>query len=86
MWAHIARVVFNLFYRISFILGSEVLNYPMRIERLERKGGGEGGDVAQLKRPRLEGRPNTAARLAGGRRVTQQGMILYVMDGPCRLP
>ncbi len=34
---------------------------------------------------RLEGWPNTAARLAGSRRVTQQGAILYVMDGPCRL-
>jgi hypothetical protein len=34
----------------------------------------------------LEGWPNTAARLAGRRRVTQQGVILYVMDGPCRLP
>jgi hypothetical protein len=31
---------------------------------------------------RLEGWPNTAARLAGWRRVTQQGVILYVMDGP----
>ncbi len=29
---------------------------------------------------------NTAARLAGWRRVTQQGVILYVMDGLCRLP
>ncbi len=35
---------------------------------------------------RLEGWPNTAARLTGWRRVTQQGVILYVMDGPCRLP
>ncbi len=35
---------------------------------------------------RLEGWPNTAARLACWRRVTQQGVILYVMDGPCRLP
>ncbi len=31
----------------------------------------------------LDGCPNTAARLAGFRRVTQQGVILYVMDGPC---
>ncbi len=35
---------------------------------------------------RLEGWPNTAARLAGWRRVTQQGVILYMKDGPCRLP
>ncbi len=34
---------------------------------------------------RLEGWPNTAARLAGWRSVTQQGVISYVMDGPCRL-
>jgi hypothetical protein len=35
---------------------------------------------------RLEGWPNTAARLVGWRRVTQQGVILYAMDGPCPLP
>jgi hypothetical protein len=29
---------------------------------------------------------NTAARLAGWSRVTQQGVILNGMDGPCRLP
>jgi hypothetical protein len=39
-----------------------------------------------LRGRRLEGWPNTAARLAGWRRVTQQGVIVYVMDGPCRLP
>jgi hypothetical protein len=41
--------------------------------------------LLQLRR-RLEGWPNTAARLAGWRRVTQQGVILYVMDGPTCLP
>ncbi len=35
---------------------------------------------------RLEGWPSTAARLAGWRRVTQQGGISYVRDGPYRLP
>jgi hypothetical protein len=35
---------------------------------------------------RLEGWSNTAARLAGWRRAISQGVILYVMDGPCRLP
>ncbi len=35
---------------------------------------------------RLEGWSNMAARLASWRRVAQQGVILYVMDGPCRLP
>jgi hypothetical protein len=35
---------------------------------------------------RLEGLPNTAARLASWRRVTQQGVILLVMAGPCHLP
>ncbi len=35
---------------------------------------------------RLEGWPNTAARLAGWRRVTQKGVILYLVDGPNRLP
>ncbi len=35
---------------------------------------------------RLEDWPNTAARLAGWMRETQQGVILYIMDGPCRLP
>jgi hypothetical protein len=44
---------------------------------------GSGGD--QWDR-RLEGWPNMAARLTGWRRVTQQGVILYVMNGPCRLP
>jgi hypothetical protein len=33
----------------------------------------------------LEGRPNTAARLAGWRTLTQLVVILYVMDGPSRL-
>ncbi len=36
--------------------------------------------------PRLEGWSYTAARLANWRRVTQQGVAFYVMDGPCRLP
>ncbi len=35
---------------------------------------------------RLERWPNRAARLAGWRRVTQQGVILYVIYGPCLLP
>ncbi len=35
---------------------------------------------------KLEGWAKTAAGLAGWRRVTQQGVILYVMDGQCRLP
>ncbi len=35
---------------------------------------------------RLEGWPNTAARLAGKRRVTQQGVILYLMDVSHHLP
>ncbi len=35
---------------------------------------------------RLEGWPNTAARLPGWRRVTKQAVILYVLDSPCRLP
>jgi hypothetical protein len=35
---------------------------------------------------RLEGWPNTAARLAGWRRLNQQRVILYVMGGPCHLP
>ena len=35
---------------------------------------------------RLEGWFNTAARLAGWRSMTHQGVILYVTDGPCRLP
>ncbi len=30
--------------------------------------------------------PNTAAPIAGWRRMTHQGVILYVMDGPCHLP
>ncbi len=30
----------------------------------------------------IEGWPNTAGRLAGWRRVNQQGVILSVMDGP----
>jgi hypothetical protein len=34
----------------------------------------------------LEGWPNTAARLAGWRRVTREVCFLYVMDGPCHLP
>jgi hypothetical protein len=34
------------------------------------------------KRAKQEGWPNKAARLAGLRRVTQQGVILYMMDGP----
>jgi hypothetical protein len=33
---------------------------------------------------RLEGCPNLAARLADWRRVAQKGVILYLMDGPCR--
>jgi hypothetical protein len=33
----------------------------------------------------LEGWSNTTVRLAGWRRATLQGEILYVMDGPCRL-
>ncbi len=35
---------------------------------------------------RLEGWTNTAARLAGWRRVTQQGVILYMIEGPCHQP
>ncbi len=35
---------------------------------------------------RLEGWPNTAARLAGWRRVTQQAVRFCVMDSPCHLP
>ncbi len=35
---------------------------------------------------RLVSWSNTAARLAGWRRVTQQSVILYAMDSPCRLP
>jgi hypothetical protein len=34
------------------------------------------------KRAKQEGWPNKAVRLAGLRRVTQQGVILYMMDGP----
>jgi hypothetical protein len=34
---------------------------------------------------RKEGWPNTAARLRGWMRVTQQGVILYGMDGSCRM-
>ncbi len=44
---------------------------------------GSGGDQGGRS---LEGWPNMADRLAGWRRVTQQGVILYVMDEPCRLP
>jgi hypothetical protein len=33
----------------------------------------------------IEGWSNTAARLASRRRVAQQDVILYQMDGPCRL-
>ncbi len=35
---------------------------------------------------RLESWTNAAARRAGWKRVTQQGVILYVMDSPSRLP
>ena len=34
----------------------------------------------------IEDWPNTAACLVSWRRVTQQGVILYVIDCPCRLP
>ncbi len=34
----------------------------------------------------MAGPPRWLARLFGWRRVTQQGVILYVMDGPCRVP
>jgi hypothetical protein len=44
-------------------------------------GGGSGQQWGRT----LERWPNTAACLAGWR-VTQQGLILYVRDGPCRLP
>jgi hypothetical protein len=37
-------------------------------------------------RPKSRGLASTAAHLAGWRRVTQHGVILYVMDGPCSLP
>jgi hypothetical protein len=60
------------------------------------RGWGEGGSACPLEGfsflchhqwgRRLESWPNTAARLAGRRRVTQPGVILNVMDGPCRLP
>ncbi len=40
---------------------------------------GESGFVWKQWGWRLEGWPNTAARLAGWRRVAQQGLILYVM-------
>jgi hypothetical protein len=48
---------------------------------------GVGSGVLPAIRPKaLEGWPNTAAPLAGWRRVTQPGVILYLMDGPCHLP
>ncbi len=56
-------------------------------------GGGGGGGVRGILTTslplwgrRLEDWPNAADRLVGRRRVTKQGVILYAMDGPCRLP
>jgi hypothetical protein len=37
-------------------------------------------------KPKSRGLAQHGGPLAGWRRVTQQGVILYVMDGPCRLP
>jgi hypothetical protein len=54
-------------------------NLGMRIRTNLRLGSEQGGRS-------LEGWPNTAARLAGWRRVTQQDVTLYVSDGPYCLP
>ncbi len=52
---------------------------------LVQLGHKEGGGRYQWG-PRLESWLNTAAHLTGQRRVTQQGVILFVMDGPCCMP
>jgi hypothetical protein len=62
--------------------------YPLfRPQRGEGERGNRGNIRVSLPwRLKARSWPNTAARRAGWRRVTQQGVILYAMDGPCRRP
>ncbi len=80
-WRLFQNTVLNFFQQVFLMTLLKTIKFIHTVHGWEQEF--EGG--IQWGR-RLEGWSNTAARLAGSRRVTQQGVILYVMDGPCRLP